>query len=140
MIDIDIREMQIEDYDQVYALWRSTEGIGLSLADSRDHIARYLASNPGMSFCAWEGVALAGAVLCGHDSRRGYLHHLAVSRPYRGAGIGRSLVHRCLAALQDAGITKCHLFVFQDNREAIAFWQHNGWALRTDLYIMSKNL
>lgn len=140
MDEVEIRALRIEDYAQVHALWQSTEGIGLSQADSRENIARYLLSNPGMSFCAWDGEALVGAVLCGHDSRRGYLHHLAVDSAHRGAGIGRLLVERCLAALQEAGISKCHLFVFQENREAIAFWQHCDWLLRTDLFVMSKNL
>ncbi len=70
----------------VYALWQTSEGIGLSQADSQDNIARYLANNPGMSFCAWDGEKLVGAVLCGTDSRRGFLHHLAVENAHRHQG------------------------------------------------------
>jgi N-acetylglutamate synthase len=139
-MNIEIKEMLIEDYERVFGLWQSMEGIGLSQADSRDSISRYLACNPGMSFCAWEGDVLVGAVLCGQDSRRGYLHHLAVEHQYRHSGIGRALVDRCLTALREAGISKCHLFVFQDNPAAIAFWQRCGWIQRTDLVIMSKTL
>jgi ribosomal protein S18 acetylase RimI-like enzyme len=134
----EIREMHIEDYPAIYALWQATEGIGLSQADSKENIARYLASNPGMSFCAWDGERLAGAVLCGTDSRRGFLHHLAVENAHRHKGIGRLLVERCLATLREAGITKCHLFVFQDNREAIDFWKRCGWVQRKELILMSK--
>ena len=134
----EIKEMQLEDYDSIYALWKSSEGIGLSQADSKENIARYLAYNPGMSFCAWEGETLVGAVLCGTDSRRGYLHHLAVDKAHRNSGIGRALVERCLAALQDVSITKCHLFVFQDNQDAINFWQRCGWIHRKELFLMSK--
>jgi ribosomal protein S18 acetylase RimI-like enzyme len=134
----EIREMTIDDYPAVYALWQATEGIGLSQADSKENIARYLANNPGMSFCAWDGESLVGAVLCGTDSRRGFLHHLAVEKGHRRAGIGRLLVERCTAALKEKGLTKCHLFVFQDNQEAIEFWKHCGWIQRKELILMSK--
>ena len=65
-----IREMTIQDYDAVIALWQSVIGMGLSDSDSREGIGRYLARNPGMSFAAWDGDLLVGAVLCGHDGRR----------------------------------------------------------------------
>ena len=104
-----IREMTSEDYDAVYALWQATEGLGLSDADSREAIARYLERNPGLSFIAVENEELLGTVLCGHDGRRGYLHHLAVARSHRGQGLGRRLAQRALAAHKlYISITKCY--------------------------------
>lgn len=141
-----IREMSIEDYGEVIALWQATEGVGLSAADSREAIARYLARNPGMSFIALDLTpgadpgALVGAVLCGHDGRRGFLHHLAVRADCRGQGIGRALVDRCLQGLEEAGIDKCHLFVFKANESGRAFWENIGWTERKTLLLMSKNL
>lgn len=137
---IEIREMQIGDYNAVIDLWRVTEGIGLSSADERSKIAAYLEHNPGLSFCAWEGETLVGAVLCGHDGRRGYLHHLAVAADCRGQGAGRRLVEACLEGLHRAEIEKCHLFVYRDNAPGIAFWERVGWRLRHDLQIMSVDI
>ncbi len=138
---IDIREMNISDYDDALALWKSTEGMGLSAADSREAIARYLERNPGMSFVARaENGELVGAVLCGHDGRRGLLHHLAVRRDCRGKGLGRKLAERGLAALRGAGIDKCHLFVRRDNPSGQSFWAQAGWYERTDLVLMSKDI
>ena len=37
-----IREMTMQDFDAVLALWQSVEGVGLSDADAREPIARYL--------------------------------------------------------------------------------------------------
>ena len=45
-----LREMTIDDYEAVFALWSRTPGMGLSAADSRTAIARYLARNPDGSF------------------------------------------------------------------------------------------
>jgi len=144
------REFLPSDYDAAYSLWDATEGIGLSEADSRANIERFLRHNPGMSFVAVEGEAsagaggaggaMAGAVLCGCDGRRGYLHHLAVAPAYRRRGVGRGLTERCLAALSSAGVRKCHIFVIADNVEGKRFWERTGWEERTSLLIMSKDL
>ncbi len=138
---INIKPMTIADYEDVIELWQATEGIHLSRSDTREGIARYLERNPEMSFVArTEEGKLAGAALCGHDGRRGYLHHLAVHTDCRGMGIGRQLSDRCIAALRAAGIHKCHLFVIRRNLSGKAFWQQTGWEERTDLVIMSKEL
>jgi len=68
-----IQEMTIQDYDEVRALWEESDGIEISDADSRDGIARFLERNAGLSFVARDGNELIGAVLCGHDGRRGYI-------------------------------------------------------------------
>jgi putative acetyltransferase len=74
---------------------------------------------------------IVGAVLCGHDGRRGYLHHLAVAATYRRRGIARRLVEHCFSRLANARIRKCNIFVFRENQEAVAFWTYNGWSAPT---------
>ena len=137
-MSIAIREMTIQDYGQVLALWRTSEGVGLSDADSEESIARYLDRNPGLSFVARDGEHLVGAILCGHDGRRGYIHHLAVSESHRRQGLGRALMERCLSALRRDGIGKCHIFVFADSQDTIAFWKSIGWTRRVELVMMSQ--
>jgi N-acetylglutamate synthase len=138
---ITVRPMTMADYEDVIELWKATDGIHLSRSDSREAIAFYLERNPEMSFVArTEDGKLAGAALCGHDGRRGYLHHMAVRTDCRGMGIGRQLSEHCMAALRAVGINKCHLFVVRRNVSGKAFWQQTGWAERTDIIIMSKEL
>jgi putative acetyltransferase len=136
----DIREMTLDDYDEVYTLWKRTLGIGLSSADSRENIARYLERNPAMSFVARYRLDVVGVALCGHDGRRGYLHHLAVARSVRRKGLARQLVDRCLDALRAAGIEKCHCFIYEENGSAERFWRGIGWFDRADLRMMSRPL
>jgi ribosomal protein S18 acetylase RimI-like enzyme len=139
-MSIQIREMEITDYEPIYALWQASEGVGLSDADSKEGIKRFLERNPGLSFVALDGDQIVGAALCGHDGRRGYIHHLSVTQSHRKQGIGRSLVGRCMYALMRIGIAKCHLFVFGDNQEAIKFWNKVGWTERVELMMMSQHL
>lgn len=135
-----LREFTIGDYEATYQLWQNAEGIGLSEADQRENVARFLAVNPGLSFIAEQGGRLVGGLLCGSDGRRGFLYHLAVEKSHRRAGIGRALVQRCLAALASAGMRKCHIFVMADNQEGKLFWKRNGWEERTTLVIMSHDV
>jgi len=132
-----LRPLTIADYDPVRRLWEASEGVGLSESDSCEAITRYLARNPGLSQVALTPPGeIVGAVLCGHDGRRGYLHHLAVNRSHRGQGLGCKLVQECLRRLHTEGITKCNIFLFASNEAGRAFWVHEGWALRGDLLVL----
>ena len=140
MDKIKIREMTILDYEPVMELWTKTNGIGLSEADSIENISRYLDRNFGLSLVAEKGELIVGAVLCGHDGRRGYIHHLAVDEKYQMNGIGKSIMIECLNRLKKVRISKCHLFVFEDNVEGIKFWKALGWIKREELNLMSLNI
>lgn len=135
-----ISPMTAADYPAVRALWESCEGVGLNDADRPEALQAYLRRNPGMSFVARRADAVVGAVLCGHDGRRGYLNHLAVDPHFRHRGIARDLVSHCLEALAKAGIAKCHLFIFNTNQEGRDFWRRIGWELRDDLAVASRTL
>ncbi len=127
--------MALQDYDQVMALCAGQAGVLIRDADSPAHFARYLQRNPGLSFVARNGGALAGCILCGHDGRRGYLNHLVVEEGHRRLGVGRRLAELALAGLEKEGIYKCHLFILPDNLDAKAFWCRLGWIEReTELY------
>ncbi len=133
-----IREMVAEDYRALRALWESSEGVGLSEADSQVGIERFLGRNPGLSFVALDSDRLIGGALCGHDGRRGYIHHLAVSPSHRRRGIARVLARRCLGALAAEGIQKCHVFVFGENQAGRLFWEASGWPARVELVMFSS--
>ena len=133
-----IRPMEIADYDAVLALWEASEGVGLGESDTRPAIERYLARNPGLSLVAVAGGAIVGAVLCGHDGRRGYLHHVAMALSHRGRGLGRTLVEDSLDGLRAQGIARCTIVVYADNAAGEAFWTRIGWARRGDLQVMQR--
>ena len=137
-MNVIFQEMTLDDYDEVRALWLESEGIDLSGADLRKSIARFLERNPGLSFVARVDGQLVGAVLCGHDGRRGYLDHLAVRASHRRQGIGRLLASRCIYQLIQNRIQKWHLFVREDNQDAIQFWSKLGWQERVELISMSN--
>ena len=67
-----IRTMTIEDYEQVHDLWMKIHGFGIrSVDDSKEGVERFLKRNPTTSVVAVEDDKIVGAILCGHDGRRG---------------------------------------------------------------------
>ncbi len=135
------RAMSLEDYDQVYALWMSCKNMGFNdLDDSREGIARFLRRNPGMSYLAEDDGRVLAVILAGHDGRRGYIYHMSVSEEYRRLGIASRLLELSLGALKKEGINKAALLVFRRNEAGNAFWEKQGFFVRTDVAYRNKEL
>ena len=132
--NIILRVMTIDDYDNVYALWTGIKGFGIrSIDDSRDGIAFFLRRNPTTSVVALDGERVVGAILAGHDGRRGCLYHVCVDKDYREHGIGKKMAEFCIDALRKEGISKVNLIAFKSNEIGNAFWRKVGWLFREDL-------
>jgi ribosomal protein S18 acetylase RimI-like enzyme len=139
----------IDDYDAIYELWISTEQSKRALNpvdDSREGIERYLKRNPNTCFLALskdgsgDAPEVVGVILTGHDGRRAIIHHLCVHPAYRHQGIASQLVKEAEAALKKEGISKIFGLVFKDNEPANAFWENQGYTLRTNLNYRNKSL
>ena len=129
-----LRVMAIDDYEEVYRLWKQIHGFGIrSVDDSREGIERFLKRNPTTSVVAEEDGRIVGAILCGHDGRRGCLYHVCVDESYRRRGIGKSMVVFSMDALKKEKINKVSLIAFTKNDIGNAFWNEIGWVQRLDL-------
>jgi ribosomal protein S18 acetylase RimI-like enzyme len=127
---VQYRPLNPGDLGAALRIWaESSPDVELGKGDSPDELGRYLARNPGLSQAAFLGPDMIGAVLAGHDGRRGLLYHLAVLTSHRGSGIGRQLVDRSLAALRAEGITRVLILVLRDNHVGNAFWGRQGWEI-----------
>ena len=133
--------MDMDDYDKVYALWMSCKNMGFNnLDDSREGIEKYLKRNPATCFIAEQDDNIVGVILSGHDGRRGFIHHMAVAEEYRRMGIASNLLGHALSALKEEGINKVGLFVFNRNETGNAFWEAQGFTVRTDIAYRNKAL
>ncbi len=136
---MEIRTMIIEDYPEVYDIWINTPGMGLNdIDDSREGILKYLKRNPTTCFVACDQGRIVGAILSGHDGRRGYISHTAVKGDLQKQGIGTLLVNSVLSAMEAEGITKIALVVFGKNEKGNNFWQKQGFTTREDLIYRNK--
>ena len=138
---VNIRIMTISDYDGVYHLWINTPGMGLNTADdSREGIEKYLKRNPATSFVAECEGEIVGAIMAGHDGRRGYIYQIAVLPAYRNQGIAKKLVDSAMRTLEREGINKAALVAFKKNETGNAFWEHIEFSEREDLVYRNKNI
>lgn len=138
---MNIRTMNISDYDRVYALWMSCKNMGFNdVDDSLEGISRFLQRNPSTCFVAEQNGELAGVIISGNDGRRGYIYHMSVAEKYRRRGIAAKLVDSCLSALKNQGISKAALLVFKYNEAGNAFLEKQGFALRDDIAYRNKAL
>lgn len=129
-----IRTMTIEDYEGVYGLWMTIKGFGMrSIDDSKEGVERFLKRNPETSVVAVEDGEIVGAILCGHDGRRGCLYHVCVREDMRMRGIGKAMVVFCMEKLKAEQISKVSLIAFTVNDIGNAFWRQIGWTKREDL-------
>ena len=137
------RLVRADDYDSLYELWNSTEQSRRALNavdDCRAGIERYLKRNPNTCFAAVKDVRIIGVILTGHDGRRAIIHHMCVHPDYRRMGIAARLVSLAEDALKKEGIQKVFGLVFKDNEAANAFWEQQGYSLRTNLNYRNKSL
>ncbi|MDE7311737.1 MAG: GNAT family N-acetyltransferase [Eubacterium sp.] len=131
---VTVREMNMDDYDKVRALWMTIRGFGIrSIDDSREGVCRFLKRNPSTSVVAVDGGRVVGAILCGHDGRRGCFYHVCVHEDYRKKGIGKAMAVFAMKALQKEEINKVSLIAFKQNEVGNCFWKSVGWTFREDL-------
>ncbi|SMC19761.1 Ribosomal protein S18 acetylase RimI [Clostridium acidisoli DSM 12555] len=136
-----IRKMTIDDYKAVYELWNNTPGMGMrNVDDSKEGIEEYLKRNPETCFVAEVQNKIVGVILSGHDGRRGYIYHTAVSNTVRKQGIGTKLVNTAIEALKEQGINKVALVAFETNELGNSFWKSQGFKERNDLVYRNKSI
>ncbi|MDY6352162.1 GNAT family N-acetyltransferase [Candidatus Weimeria sp. HCP3S3_B5] len=140
------REMTIDDFEKVHALWMSIHGFGIrSIDDSREGVEAFLNRNPGFSVVAEEGGQIVGSILCGHDGRTACFYHVCVREDKRRQGIGKDMTVWCMRKLNQAHVNKISLVAFKDNSIGNSFWQQEGWKEREDynvydFYLNEKNI
>lgn len=136
---MEIRIMKSEDYEDVYRLWMSCTGMGLNnLDDSKEGITRFLQRNQDTCFVAIESGNIIGVILAGSDGRRGYIYHTSVHPDYHKRGIAKNLVNQALQALEQIGIHKAALVVFERNESGNQFWEKMGFTVRNDLVYRNR--
>ena len=95
MEEYTLHVMTEDDYPQVHALWAGIRGFAMrSIDDSLEGVSRFLRRNPTTSMVAKVGERIVGAILCGHDGRRGCFYHVCVHRDYRRRGCRMSASSR----------------------------------------------
>jgi len=62
------------------------------------------------------------------DPSVGEVHAIHVAAEERGRGVGRALLEASVAALRESALRRAILWVLEDNANARAFYERQGWA------------
>jgi ribosomal protein S18 acetylase RimI-like enzyme len=136
---MEIRKMNINDYDSVYEIWQKC-GFELGASDSREEVEKFILKNPDSSLVGIADNKIIGSVLGGYDGRRGLVHHLSVDPEYRKLGYGKALVNALEVEFKKAGVVKMSFWVKVDNLKVVDFYKGCGYQKRDDIITMSKSL
>ncbi len=141
-VAVDYLVFTAADCRETLEFWSVVPGLKLwpEGEDSPEAIKHFINRNPGLSFIARQNGRIVGALLCGHDGRRGSIYHLAVAPQARFRGIGKQLLELSLEQLRQSGIRKCRLFVLEGNRTAELFYHKLGWQAESAARPYAKSL
>lgn len=127
-MEIQIRTMSIEDYEEIFTLWKTIKGFAIrSIDDSYKGIEKFLRRNPETSVVAVCEGKIIGTILCGHDGRCGYFYHVCVQAEFRKEKVGERMVAAAMDALRKEEICRINLVAFKKNQAGNRFWQSLGW-------------
>jgi ribosomal protein S18 acetylase RimI-like enzyme len=126
--EVVIRELRLEDYDALVALWREA---GLPYRpkgrDAREAIARQLKEDTAIYLVAEVAGTVVGAVLGTHDGRKGWINRLAVLPAYRRRRVGAQLLAETERRLATLGIEIFACLVEDWNAESKDFFEKSGY-------------
>ena len=123
---MDIRDLREEDGEEVRALWRSS-GIRARPGDDDASLGALVSRNPGLCIVGTENERIVASALATFDGRRGWLYHVATHSEMRRRGVATRLVHTIEERLRALGCPKLNLIVWDDNEDAMRFWEAMGY-------------
>jgi ribosomal protein S18 acetylase RimI-like enzyme len=124
-----IRELGLDDYDRLMALWQRAglHSLKPQGRDSREAVARQLASGVQTILGLEVERELVGAVTATHDSRKGWINRLAVEPACRRQGYGARLIAAAEEVLRDQGIRVIAALVESDNLGSLTLFRKMGY-------------
>jgi ribosomal protein S18 acetylase RimI-like enzyme len=131
-----IREFQMADYKQVFALWKEA-GLVISRSDTLESLTKQLERDADLFLVAEENKRIAGVVLGRWEGRRGWINRLAVAPEQRHKELGSLLVTEVEKRFKAKGCEKVNLLIDSDNSGVQEFDKRIGYN-RDDLIFMEK--
>ena len=136
-----IRQLGLDDYDELLALWQRAglHSLRPRGRDSRASLARQLASGVQTILGAEVDGQLVGAVVATHDSRKGWINRLAVDPDHRRQGHGARLIAAAEEVLREQGIPVIAALVESGNIASLALFQKTGYVeIDTGIHYLTK--
>jgi ribosomal protein S18 acetylase RimI-like enzyme len=128
-LEFDVVVYDDAHFEAVKALWGEAP---LDLTDWRAPeivIPAKVAIQRELFLVAVHGDQVIGTTMAGYDGHRGWLYNVAVSPPYRRAGVGSALLREAEERLLALGCLKINLQVVLANYSVVSFYRELGYAI-----------
>jgi len=136
---VKIRELTIDDYDALCALWEEAElPFRPNGRDQRDRIAREIEGSCSVFLIAEDEGDLVGAILGTHDGRKGWINRLAISPRHRRQGIASALVAAVEERISARGIEIFAGQIEDWNEASMIFFEGRGYTRHDDIIYYTK--
>jgi ribosomal protein S18 acetylase RimI-like enzyme len=123
-----IRPFEIQDEEQVIALWRECNLLVPS-NDPKKDIQRKLKINPELFLVGVVDEAIVATIMGGYEGHRGWVNYLAVSPAHQRKGYGRQMMETLEVKLRAMGCAKINLQVRETNLVVVEFYKSIGYNL-----------
>lgn len=140
MENIEYKNFELHEFEEVTQLWKRDENLELGLGDTPQKFKIFLERNPDTNFIAKINNQIIGTIQCGHDGRRALIYHLYVAPKYRRHGIAKQLLEKSIKGLAKNGIERCLASVFSNNTKGNPFWVAEGWTKFNEIDFYYKNI
>ncbi len=138
--DCQIRDYNVEDFDEVNKLWAATEMGGTERGDNNDVIQKTIKANGKLFILEVKTTKeIIGTSWLTNDGRRVYLHHFGIKPVYQGKGLSKLLLDESIAFAKSKGL-QIKLEVHEKNTKAIGLYKTGGFKYLGDyeVYIIRE--
>ncbi|MDO9578872.1 MAG: GNAT family N-acetyltransferase [Candidatus Cloacimonadales bacterium] len=139
LFDLQFRQMQPEDYDDLVKLWIDA---GLPYRsngrDKRGKMLRELKNSNEALFLAFRKERLLGAILASHDGRKGWINRLAVHPDFRKQGLAKILIEKAENFLYEQGIEIIACLIEDWNSQSMQLFTKVGYKRFDDIIYFTK--
>jgi len=134
-----IRELRVEDYDALVALWDQAKLLYKPRGrDRRDNIERELKGQNAVFLVAEQDGTLIGSIFGTHDGRKGWINRLAVDPAHQRQGIAARLVKEVEDRLYKMGIGIIACLVEDWNCVSLQVFEKLGYTRHQDIIYFTK--
>jgi ribosomal protein S18 acetylase RimI-like enzyme len=139
--NVDIRRLELDDYDELIALWQRAglHSLRPGGRDSRAALAKQLASGVQTVLGLEVDGQLVAAVVATHDSRKGWINRLVVDPEHRRRGYAQRLIEETEQVLRDQGMHVIAALIEGDNSASLALFRQAGYVeVDKNMHYLSK--
>lgn len=132
--------MTIDDFEQVYDLWKQASLAEHPFDKEREHTLEMISHNPQTCLVGKKENKIIATALGIYNGHRGWIYRLAVEKKHQKQGYGEQMLKAVEKELQKAGAEAVFLWLSYDNLATFPFYQKNNYIPFTNAIPLRKAL